>query len=132
MAVTTTETLSQIEETDITTEPIVPGGTVLPGGIADCWDGTSAGIPDEQQTNPTISVDSTKPTTVPDTFTPEVCTFEQFSTMDGAQQQAFCDSFASLADFKAWYKAAKAAYDQTKPPEVTGDGNIDIGDFLPN
>ena len=129
---TTTETQSEIEATDITTESIVPSETVLPGGIADGWDGTSAAIPDEQATHPAPSMDSTTPTTVPDTFHPEDCTFEQFLAMDGAQQQSFCDSFASLADFKAWYKAAKAEYDQTKPPEVTGDGNIDIGDFLPN
>jgi len=81
------------------------------------------------------STDSIEGVTVPTDSAPDnisVYTYEDFISMTGAQQQEFVELFDSLDGFKQWYKQALAEYNSNKPPELTGDGNIDINDILPN
>lgn len=54
--------------------------------------------------------------------------YETFQAMTPAQQQQYQESFPSIADFFAWYNAAKEAYEQSNPPiEVGGNGQVDMG-----
>ena len=54
--------------------------------------------------------------------------YETFQAMTPAEQQEFQASFPSIADFFAWYNAAKEQYEQENPPiEIGGNGQVDMG-----
>lgn len=85
----------------------------------------------EDPTQPTQGEeDPTQPSQDPSGSTE--MTFEQYKALSSAEQQAYCETFPSLADFLAWYKQAEAEYNAgTEPPIVIGPGdNVDIGDYI--
>ena len=43
---------------------------------------------------------------------------------------SFCDNEAGLMKFMEWYAEANAIYDAEQATAETGDGNIDIGDYI--
>ncbi len=132
--ITTADTQGQIVTvpTDEKPEATASATTYHNNGVSDVWEGTDVAIPEDQPpTSPTLA-DVTQPQLPSSIDSPVDCTYEQFMAMSGAQQQAFCDSFESLAEFKKWHSAALDAYNQSGTPEVTGDASIDIGDYLPN
>ena len=52
--------------------------------------------------------------------------YEEYINMTADAQEEFFYTFASVAEFKLWYKEAKAKYDaEHKPPEIDGDINLD-------
>ena len=59
---------------------------------------------------------------------PVLLTYEEYAALSGEEQQAYAESFASYDEFFAWWKDAKAAYDEKNPsPELGGDGSVDLG-----
>lgn len=55
-------------------------------------------------------------------------TYAEYIAMTSAQQEAFCNSFASLADFTKWHAKAKAEYDATRSNiEVGSSGGTALG-----
>ena len=65
---------------------------------------------------------------------PDVLTYAEFISMDPKDQQEYMNSFGADMDgiqkFMAWYADAKAKYDAEQADKETGDGNIDIGDYI--
>ena len=96
--------------------------------------------PTESETQPTTpSTEATTPATEPTTDATEptqsgnsyATSFEAYQAMSPAEQQAFFESFGNYEAFIAWYIAAEAAYKESQDRnEVSGDGNIDIGDLV--
>lgn len=64
----------------------------------------------------------------------EQLTYEEFISMSPEDQQAYMFSYGTdaqgLAKFQAWYIEAKSQYDAEQVTAETGDGNIDIGDYI--
>ena len=58
-------------------------------------------------------------------------TYEKYSAMSGAEQQAYFNTFKDPAKFFEWYNAAKAEYEQNQNRiEIDGNGSIDLGDLI--
>ncbi len=59
-------------------------------------------------------------------------TYEDYLSWTPAQRQAHMETFnGNYEAYFAWHNAAKAAYDAAqKDNTITGDGNIDLGDFV--
>lgn len=55
-------------------------------------------------------------------------TYAEYIAMTSVQQEAFCNSFASLAEFTKWHAKAKAEYDATRSNiEVGSNGGAALG-----
>ena len=115
-SVTTEPTTQPTEATTQSTEPTTPS--------------TEQTTPPTQTTDP--STESTTEATEPtQSGNSGAVTYEEYQAMSPEGQQAFFNSFESYEDFIAWFIAAEAAYKESQDRnEVSGDGNIDIGDLI--
>ena len=87
-------------------------------------------IPSTEATTPSTepTTEATEPTQSGNSY---ATAFEAYQAMSPAEQQAFFESFGNPEAFIAWYIAAEAAFKESQDRnEVSGDGNIDIGDLL--
>ena len=82
------------------------------------------------QTTPTGSQGTTNQPTG-DPTKPGSLTYAQYIALTTAQQQAYFQSFDSVDAFYDWLDAAEAAYEAGRDT-VTGDGTLDLGDFVKN
>ena len=58
-------------------------------------------------------------------------TYQEYLKMTTEEQIAFREQFASTAEFKSWYLAAKQEYEDSQNKVVIGDGNsVDLGEIL--
>ena len=142
---TQTEPEESMETTDPATEPTAPVTTPLVPDDTDYTGPTfmaSEGVDDWDDTDSTTG--TTPPTTKPqqpETTAPgnsdeiTLLTWEQYEQLTTAEKQAYDLSFgmddAGREAFFAWLDAAYAEYEKTHQG-ITGDGNIDIGDFMGN
>ena len=138
------------EEPTITTFADVPGVAIVP---EDFWDEVLATaettVPEEtenaveetekatepQETEEEPSdgeQESTKPadTSKPTEPAAKVTEYEWFNALSGEEQEAYMETFDSIAAFFDWYNAAKAEYEALYPSIDIGDANIDIGDII--
>ena len=84
---------------------------------------TTGGSNATQTTEPQSTQGASKPEEPDDTMD-----YETFQAMTPAEQQEFQASFPSIADFFAWYNAAKEQYEQENPLiEIGGNGQVDMG-----
>ena len=103
-------------------------------------------LPGQTEPNPTGPESTTPENTTPEGTTPEdttpedgepttggqpdtTVTFSQYLAMSVEEQEAFVNSFETLADFVMWWNAAKAA--ENEEEYITGDPSIDLGDMVP-
>lgn len=140
------------EEPTITTFEDVPGVMLVP---EDFWDETKPA--DTKIENPkegteqtetvtkpveteeeTVGTETaTEPTTAPETENTEpsgpavqITEYEWYHALSGEEQMAYMESFGSMDAFFAWYNAAKAEYEESRPSIDVGSGNIDLGDLI--
>ena len=79
------------------------------------------GMPEEPKTDPQETMAETLPTN------PEPLTFEEYHAMKAEDQEAYFLSYATPADFFAWYNAAKEKYLEENPGiEIGPDGSIPL------
>ena len=58
-------------------------------------------------------------------------TYEKYSAMSGADQQAYFNTFKDPMAFFEWYNAAKAEYEASQDRiEIGAGGTIDLGDLI--
>lgn len=126
-----------------TTFPDVPGVMLVPD---DFWDETEPAKEEtvSEETEAAEQTELTEPTeeqpaeTVPETSVPaepaetvaKTTEYEWFHALSGEEQEAYMDSFDSIAAFFEWYNAAKAEYEELHPSIEVGDGNIDLGQII--
>lgn len=58
-------------------------------------------------------------------------TYKEYISKTPAEQQAYFETFDSVAEFASWYNAAKAEYDANNSSvQLGGNGSIDLGDLI--
>ena len=63
----------------------------------------------------------------------DLLTYEEYNKLSVSEKEAYFKSFADPEDFYDWLDAAEAVYnEQNKDNVVTGDGSIDLEDFIKN
>lgn len=101
-----------------------------PGTEPSTEPGTEPGTePDDEPSKPTTPAPTnpapTEPT-LPDVY-PYNVTWEEYNAMTEQEQIAFYKDFKNHKEYKAWYSAAKAAYEETRIElEIGEDGKIDL------
>ena len=127
---TTTASVDTTVAPDTTTA--APDTTVTPGTTAapdtTVTPGTTA-APDTTVTPGTTAAPDTT-VTPGTTVAPSELTFAEFLAMSPADQQAYMESYSDMSAFLAWYAQAEAKYKAEQGTPVTGDGNINIGDYI--
>lgn len=120
---------TQSTEAPVATIPLStdPSNPVYASEGVENWEEGATGGDGGLTTTPVV----TQPTT--ETIGTEFPTWEQYLNMSTAEKQAFDISFgldeAGRVAFFAWRDAAKAEYEKTHS-NVTGDGNVNIEDFM--
>lgn len=141
------------EEPTITTFENLPGVVLVPEEMWEEWaeqetagketapeESTAASeetaateAPAETKENEEDSPDDvqvpTKPTE-PAGSDSKVTEYEWFNALPGEEQEAYMQSFESIAAFFEWYNAAKAEYDELHPSIDVGDAYIDLGELI--
>ena len=112
-----------------TTSTSPSGTTGTTGSDDDSGNGTSQGGATTEPTTPPTTESTTPPTTQPNDNIDYV-SYEEYNAMTPEEQEAYFEQFESVADFVAWYQAAKAEYEEQNPDIDVGDGSIDIGEII--
>ncbi|MBQ8858859.1 MAG: hypothetical protein IJ012_03610 [Clostridia bacterium] len=59
-------------------------------------------------------------------------TYEEYLALSAEEQKAYMATFDSIDDFMEWVIEARDKYNaEHAVPEIGGDGDIDISDYLP-
>lgn len=61
---------------------------------------------------------------------PSATAYEQYNAMSGDEQIAFMESFDSVDAFVAWYNAAQAEYNASRPAIEVEGGVIDMSEII--
>ena len=61
----------------------------------------------------------------------QTLTYAQYLALSTSEQQAYFESFASVDAFYEWLETAEKEYEESiKNDSVTGDGTLDLGDYI--
>lgn len=61
----------------------------------------------------------------------QTLTYAQYLALTTSEQQAYFESFASVDAFYEWLEIAEKEYEESmKNDSVTGDGTLDLGDYI--
>ncbi len=117
-----TEPTEPEQETEPTqgTEPTEPEQETEPS------QGTESTEP-EQETEPSQGTEPTEP----DKELTDL-TYAQYISLSAKDQQAYYEAFQSDEAFFAWYRAAKAEFEEQKDAGTVSGGKVDISDYIGN
>ena len=101
----------------------------MPVGSMGAGEVPNLSTPAESTTSAIVTTTSTTVTTTGTAApqSPAALTYEQYNALSGEEQLAYMESFASMADYFAWYNAAKKAYEDSQNRIEVSDGHIDLG-----
>ena len=127
------------QTTPIVTVPLVPensdytGPTLNASESVEEWgDNNGNNNGNTNSTEATKPEETTPPATKPtEPSDSEAISYEDYMAMSTSEQQAYFLSFHDVEAFYVWLDKAEAEY-KAAHPEVGGDGNIDIGDYMGN
>ena len=126
------------EEAGQTVEDTTPAETQTPthSAVVEWEDTEDAGSTD-------TTVVTTQPTTQPTETTPvtentqpgekELLTWQQYQALSNEDKQTYYKTFATVEEFYRWKDKAQQEYaQQNKDNVVTGDGSLNLGDYMGN
>lgn len=100
------------------------GDTDMSAVDIDAEDAQNSEIPSTSEATIPGATEETEATAVP------LTDYEWYHSLSGEEQEAYMDSFESVAAFFDWYNAAKAEYDALHPEIEIDDNVIDLGDLV--
>lgn len=129
----------------------IPAPTDVPGTIANVFTeddfeeikqpSITAVETEQPSAPPTEATDSVEETPAPTSSpaespennpitAPSTTAYEQYNAMSGDEQIAFMESFDSVDAFVAWYNAAQAEYNASRPAIEVEGGVIDMSEII--
>ena len=131
MVPATQETVAAAEETEATqetsvTEPTNGNSTEETKKPTEPQKPQETQAPQETQ-DPTT--EATEPST-PEYSDTKLSQYEWYHALSGEEQMTYMESFDSVADFFAWYNAAKEEHEKQNPSIEIGNGSVDLGEIV--
>ena len=121
-----TKETAATEETEATQETTATDPT---DGNSPTEETKAPAATEDPKENQDATTEATEPS-APEYSDTKLSQYEWYQELSGEEQVAYMNSFDSVADFFAWYNAAKDEYEKQNPSVEIGGGSIDLGDII--